>query len=247
MFLTFSCALALVPGGAPPPERVAFGRRVVIFGGAALAASGKRAALAETAVPTFTLKGIPGISALTGSEAPRPAGLGVIGKGKDGIKSGRLQFCEQKGCITSFGSPEDENYVPPWTYSPEEMATTSPNDARRAALRAQMVADGVSQAKPRKPLDVAQAELRSMLASTDGCTIVKEEPRYLLLEFEDTTTGAKDDVEFLFSLNSPVVGYRSAPRIAGNDKRQRERIRDLRKALEPQGWKSVGRAVGMGS
>ena len=75
--------------------------------------------------------------------------------------------------------------------------------------------------------------------------MVKDEPRYFLLEFEDGVTGVKDDVEFLFSLNSAAVGYRSAPRSGADDKRQRERIRDLRKKLEPQGWKSVGRAVGV--
>eukprot|EP00967_Tisochrysis_lutea_P072766 scaffold97176_cov29-Tisochrysis_lutea.AAC.2 len=71
--------------------------------------------------------------------------------------------------------------------------------------------------------------------------------RYFLLEFEDPITGIRDDVEFLFSLNSPVVGYRSAPRAGSDDKRQRERIRDMRKRLEVQGWKSVGRAVGVNS
>ena len=34
---------------------------------------------------------------------------------------------------------------------------------------------------------------------------------------------------------------RSAPRAGSDDKRQRNRIRDIRKSLAPQGWKSVGR------
>ncbi len=62
-------------------------------------------------------------------------------------------------------------------------------------------------------------------------------------EFDDAATGVVDDVEFLFSLDSPVVGYRSAARRGGDDKRQRNRIRDLRKSLKEQGWKSVGRIV----
>ena len=39
-------------------------------------------------VPTYSLKGIPGISAITGSDAPPPSDLGVIGRGTDGSKPG---------------------------------------------------------------------------------------------------------------------------------------------------------------
>ena len=60
-------------------------------------------------------------------------------------------------------------------------------------------------------------------------------------QFTDSGTGVVDDVEFLFSLDTPLVGYRSAPRAGADDKRQRTRIRDIRKSLAPQGWKSVGR------
>ena len=60
-------------------------------------------------------------------------------------------------------------------------------------------------------------------------------------QFTDSSTGQIDDVEFLFSLDNPIVGYRSAPRAGSDDKRQRNRIRDIRKSLAPQGWKSVGR------
>ena len=55
--------------------------------------------------------------------------------------------------------------------------------------------------------------------------------------------GAKIVFEFLFSLDLPIVGYRSAPRRGGDDTRQRKRLRDLRKSLESSGWKSVGRIV----
>ena len=41
-----------------------------------------------------------------------------------------------------------------------------------------------------------------------------------------------------------IFQLRSAPRRGGDDKRQRNRIRDMRKALsEKGGWKSMGRAV----
>ena len=80
-----------------------------------------------------------------------------------------------------------------------------------------------------------------------GATIIKAsvEDRYLYAEVEDGLTGIKDDVEFLFSLNNPIVGYRSAPRVGGDAKRQKVRIRDLRKTLQESGWKSVGRAVNL--
>jgi hypothetical protein len=109
MALALVNVLSLLPGGSPQ----LCGRRAALLGAAAIATSGARNAHADTAVPTFTLKGIPGITAITGSDAPRPGDLGVIARGADGSKSGRLQFCEKKGCITSFGLPEDEGYVPP--------------------------------------------------------------------------------------------------------------------------------------
>jgi hypothetical protein len=72
------------------------------------------------------------------------------------------------------------------------MRTTSANDARRVALRAQLAAEGTDPASrpARKTLEAAQAEMRTMLASVGGCKIVKDEPRYFLLEFEDPISGA---------------------------------------------------------
>ena len=91
----------------------------------------------------------------------------------------------------------------------------------------------------------AFAELKKAVTEYPGATIIKAsvEDRYLYAEVEDGLTGIKDDVEFLFSLNNPIVGYRSAPRVGGDAKRQKVRIRDLRKTLQESGWKSVGRAV----
>lgn len=78
-----------------------------------------------------------------------------------------------QGCITSFGSPEDEGYIPPWTYAPEEMRTPSVNDARRAALRAKIAeeAGGVAVKTERKSIETAQAEMRAMLQNFPGCTV----------------------------------------------------------------------------
>lgn len=76
--------------------------RRALLGCALATAPSLRTPAAE--VPTYSLKGLPGLSSVLGSDAPRPE-LGVIGKGKDGVKTGRLNFCEKKGCISSFSPP----------------------------------------------------------------------------------------------------------------------------------------------
>ena len=89
------------------------GRRAAAAAFAALFAAPNRTP-ADTAIPAFSLKGIPG---LTPAEKPRPVSeLGVIGRGQDNDKSGRLNFCDRKGCISTFSSPYDDSFVPPWTY-----------------------------------------------------------------------------------------------------------------------------------
>lgn len=53
--------------------------------------------------------------------------------------------------------------------------------------------------------------------------------------------GFVDDIEFLFLPDGSSVEYRSASRMGENDfKANRTRIRDLRVALKPDGWKSLG-------
>ena len=89
----------------------------------------------------------------------------------------------------------------------------------------------------------AQQELRELLQKTDGAVIVKHAPLYIYAELSGN--GGVDEVEFLFSSDVPVVGYRSAPRKSADDKAQRNRIRDLRKKLAPKGWKSIGRSAGV--
>jgi len=193
---------------------------------------------AAEAPPTFTLKGIPGLSAL--NEAPRPnAELGVIGRGKDNTRSGLLNFCDKKGCVSTFAQSDSDNYIPPWTYQPGY--TTGASSSFSSPLKQQLAEEAAK--KEAKPLETAFGELLEAVKAYPGATVIKAEDRYIYAEVEDSLTGATDDVEFLFSLDTPIVGYRSSPRKGGDDSRQRKRIRDIRKSLQSKGWKSVGRIV----
>lgn len=209
-------------------------------------------ALDGPAVGTYSLKGIPGVSALTGADKPRPVSdLGVLGRGTDRDKTGRLNNCDRRGCISSFSFPEDDSYVPPLTYASDySLAPTSSFEVRKRALLATERGEAAgapeaSAAPVGKSRDEAFGELRATVEAAGGKVIsAVPSSRYVYAEFVDEFTGATDDVEFLLSLDRPIVGFRSAPRgSAANDKRQRERIRDIRKALQPAGWKSVGRIV----
>jgi len=188
------------------------------------------------------------LSSIVSSEAPPPVDLGVIGRGANKDRTGRLNACDngKKGCISSFDDPTIESYVPPWTYQPGySTQAISANDARRAALRAEAGLDAQSGsvgAQPKKTRDEAYGELKAALVASDG-SIVEEGDRYIRAEFTDSFSGVVDDVEFLLSLDTPIVGYRSAARKGGDDKRQRNRIRYIRKLLKDQGWKSVGRQL----
>ena len=214
---------------------------------------------AADAPPTYSLKGVPGLSLLPGSNAPPPADLGVIGRGATGAKAGRLGFCEKKGCISSFSQTDDESYVPPLAYTPEFSIQASTSygslkeklkaEARAEALAASGAAAPEGGGGPTltaneggKTLDEAIDEMRAAVRAAGG-SIQKDEDRYLYAEFADSVTGAVDDVEFLFSRDNPIVGFRSQPRTGADDKRQRGRIRDIRKSLAPKGWKSVGRLI----
>lgn len=202
-------------------------------------------AVADAAAPTYSLKGLAG--SIMGADAPRPSDqLGVIGRGTNKDKTGRLNACEtgKKGCISTFSQYDEDSYVPPWTYQPGySLQATSSFDARRQQLReaAGVESSDTPTAAP-KSRTTAEAELKAAIEAASG-RIVAMEDRYVYAEFEDLASGVIDDVEFLFSLDSPIVGYRSAARRGGDDKRQRNRIRDLRKSLKTEGWKSVGRAI----
>ena len=240
--------VAAAVGFTPPPSQAT--RRALLAGGAAIASTVlPRSAVADTAVPTFSLKGVPGLTSVLGADAPPPVDLGVIGRGTNKDKTGRLNKCEngKKGCISTFDDPDSESYVPPWTFQPGySTQAISPNDARREALRAQAGLEangGVAPApKPQKSREQAYEELKTAILANNGI-VVEEGDRYLRSEFTDSVTGIVDDVEFLISLDVPICGYRSAARRGGDDKRQRTRIKDIRKSLTSQGWKSVGRIV----
>jgi len=253
----------------PPIVEHSSSRRAALIGGASLAAVFAPARVrADTAVPTFSLKGVPGLSTndktfggleeekkggfslssvLSGGEAPPPADLGVFGRGTNNDKTGRLNKCDngKKGCISTFDDPDAESYIPPWTYQPGySTQAISANDARREALRAQagLEANG-GVAPPPKPVKgkaEAYSELKAAIVANGG-TVVKEEDRYVRAEFAEGNS--VDDVEFLISLDTPICNYRSAARKGGDDKRQRNRIKEIRKSLKESGWKSVGRQL----
>ena len=232
-----------------PPSSNLDRRAVFVSGAALLATRMPRLAHADTAVPTFSLKGVPGLTGMLGADAPPPVDLGVIGRGTNKDKTGRLNKCEnaKKGCISTFDEPDAESYIPPWTYQPGySTQAISANDARREALRAQagLEANGgvAPPPKPTKTREEAYAELSAAIRTNEG-SIVEEGDRYLRAEFTDGVTGVVDDVEFLLSLDAPICGYRSAARRGGDDKRQRNRIKEIRKTLSGSGWKSVGRQL----
>jgi len=179
---------------------------------------------AKVSVPDF-------VKDQMGANADRPFDVG--GGGRRNGRSGYLNQCPSKragrGCVSTFDDPYDSSYVPPWTYAPSEEARAA------AAKRGQEVAT--------KSIDSAMGELVTVLRAQPDATVVEARDRYVLAEFRDPNFGFVDDVEFLFSSDTPgLVGYRSAARVkGGDDKRHRNRIKALRVALQPNGWTSVGR------
>lgn len=243
------------------PSNAPLDRRAALAGGASLAAAfvGARPARADgAAAPTFSLKGIPGLTSSSDFSSDRSSvtnDLGVIGRGTNKDKSGRLNTCTEnggkKGCISTFDEPSAESYIPPWTYQPGySTQAISANDARRQALRDQagIEANGGEAPPPKPTKSKAEAfdELKAAILANEG-KVVEEGDRYIRAEFvaDGGLLGGEaiDDVEFLISLDAPIVGYRSAARKGGDDKRQRGRIKDLRKSLKESGWKSVGRQL----
>lgn len=149
--------------------------------------------------------------------APRPSGLGP--RDVNGTKA--LSLCPPTpNCISTAEEANDEkHYVPQWSFNPP---------GRKG---------------PKKSAAEAMADLVAVATAGDveGFTpkIVAQTDDYLYLEFTSPTFGFVDDVEFLLKGNSEVE-YRSASRIGESDgDANRKRIRALRKALEPRGWKSI--------
>jgi len=223
-----------------PARREMVGR---FMGAAALFLSPKIAPALE--VPTFSLKGAPGLGGVFDEKIEKPltAQLGVIGRGKDKTKSGLLNPCDKKGCMTSFAQGDAENYIPPMTYQPGY--STSSASSYDSPLKKQLREENAK--KDRKSLDTAFTELLEAVKAFPGATIIKAEAedRYIYAEIKEggPLGDSIDDVEFLLSTDSPIVGYRSSPRAGNDDQRQRRHIRDIRKSLAPQNWKSVGRIV----
>lgn len=148
--------------------------------------------------------------------APRPSGLGV--RDINGTKV--LSLCPSTpNCISTAEEANDlKHYVPQWTYAPPG-------------------------AKVKKTQAEAMEELAAAVAreTPDGFTpaIITRTDDYLYAEYTSPTFGFVDDVEFLLKPNGEVE-YRSASRIGESDGDiNRKRIRALRKALEPAGWKSI--------
>jgi len=146
---------------------------------------------------------------------PRPTGLGVQDYG-GGVK--QLNLCPPSpNCVsTSEGANDVQHYVPAWTYDPKKSGKTR---------------------------EQAMAELAKVVAESkpDGFTptIIKQTDDYLYAEYQSPTFGFIDDVEFWIKDNTQVE-YRSASRIGESDGDiNRKRIRALRRALEPLGWKSL--------
>ena len=83
------------------------------------------------------------------------------------------------------------------------------------------------------------ADLVAVMIVSSSARIVRQEPRYLYTVLADPITGAVDDVEFFFSLDRPIVGYRAQPRAGQDDAGSRNRIR----LLTPAGWQSDEYAV----
>ena len=107
---------------------------------------------------------------MSSEEKSRALDLGVIGRGQNLDKTGRLNKCDpaKKGCISTFDDPADESYIPPWTYQPGfSTQAVSANDARRQALREQanIEANGgvAPPPKPQKSKEEAYAELKAAI------------------------------------------------------------------------------------
>lgn len=178
----------------------------------------------------------------------RPLDLGVMGARKEG-QQGFLNKCPEgtmRPCISSYDEAAG-TYVPPLSFNPFD----ENGRYKKSAKTLTTSADAVEQLKA--------------AVSACGGTIVKSNERYVYAEFAD---GDKvDDVEFLFSrtpidaalleanegnvgnlsLSLSIVNFRSASRNKGkDDKKHRERFRDVRKKLqEPEGsqWVNIGRSL----
>ncbi|AYV57602.1 DUF1499 domain-containing protein [Leptospira kmetyi] len=82
-----------------------------------------------------------------------------------------------------------------------------------------------------KPED-AKAKLKAILAETSRTNLIKEEDKYLYVEFTSFLWRFVDDVEFLIDPNGSVIHVRSASRLGKSDLGvNRKRIEKIRSAF----------------
>lgn len=80
----------------------------------------------------------------------------------------------------------------------------------------------------------AKARLKAILAETPRTNIIKEEDKYLYVEFTSFLWRFVDDVEFLIDPNASVIHVRSASRLGKSDLGvNRKRIEKIRSAFSP--------------
>jgi len=183
--------------------------------------SGRRVILRNVVASPFFL-------GLFNFEAPVPANLGV---GEfNGIVTG-LSLCPPTpNCVSTADEFNDPvHYIPAWRYNDEEK-----------------IKRGGGKETTREE---AMATLARVVEKTD-CdgytpTIVERTNDYMRVEYKSKVFGFVDDVEFWFPPDDETrrsrVEYRSASRVGESDlDANRKRIKCLRQALAPEGWKSVG-------
>jgi len=181
---------------------------------------------------------LPAVAAF-GEEAPVPMDLGVFGLK---VGTGTLGVCPGTGrvrpCISTSVKEASAIYVPPLTYLPLETPEYGVPTVKKGNA-------DKSQAE-------ALEELKAAITSLGGTiTQVGVDGRYVRTEFRTYgglpgSAPSIDDVEFLFEVKSDpagLVNYRSAtrPDSGGDNKRHRQRIKDIRLKLQENGWQSIGR------
>jgi|TARA_B100000073_G_scaffold173077_3_gene143201 uncharacterized protein (DUF1499 family) len=182
--------------------------------------SGRRVILRNVAASPFFL-------GLFNFAAPIPNNLGV---GEfNGIVTG-LSLCPPTpNCVgTSDEFNDPVHYIPAWTYNDEEKVKRGGTETTR---------------------DEAMRTLARVVENTDcdgyAPKIVEQTNDYMRVEYTSKVFGFVDDVEFWFPPDDEKrrsrVEYRSASRVGESDlDANRKRIKCLRQALAPEGWKSIG-------
>jgi len=159
----------------------------------------------------------------TWGAVPRPGNLGIQDYGS-GVRT--LSLCPPTpNCLSTSEELNDNgHYAPPLTYNPEDG-----RGSRKPASRDQAMKELVEVVSTLQPDKFTP-------------TIIKQTDDYLYAEYQSSTFGFVDDVEFWFKEGPGArVEYRSASRIGESDGNiNRKRIKAIRQALERKGWASTG-------